>query len=89
MAKPLAVGDKVLCRLFNTPERKFYGESWVGEILDRSFEGNAVVTANDDGTSNVFIGKDQMRWLVTRDGYAPLPDGGIWLKRKEILRRVK
>jgi hypothetical protein len=32
MPKRIDVGDKVLCRLFNTPEDRFYGETWVGEV---------------------------------------------------------
>lgn len=30
----LKVGDKVLCRLFNVPENKFYGDYFTAEILD-------------------------------------------------------
>jgi hypothetical protein len=28
----IKVGSKVICRLFNTPEKKFYGDSFQGEI---------------------------------------------------------
>lgn len=82
MGRPLAVGDKVQCRLFNTPEGKFYGESWVGEILDIQ-----VLVRHSDIW--YLDGEEEMKYLVTRDGYAQLPGGWIWLKRKEILRRVK
>ncbi len=29
----LQIGDKVQCRLYNAPEGKFYGESWIGKIV--------------------------------------------------------
>jgi hypothetical protein len=29
----IKVGSKVICRLFNTPEKKFYGDSFEGEIV--------------------------------------------------------
>jgi hypothetical protein len=29
----IKVGSKVICRLFNTPEGKFYGDSFEGEIV--------------------------------------------------------
>jgi len=28
----IKIGDTVLCRLYNTPERKFYGELFTGRI---------------------------------------------------------
>lgn len=28
----IKIGDTVLCRLYNTPERKFYGEMFTGEV---------------------------------------------------------
>ena len=33
MAKELSIGDKVLCRYFNKPEGKFYGETFIAEII--------------------------------------------------------
>ena len=29
----MKTGDKVLCRFYNMPEAKFYGEYWKGEIV--------------------------------------------------------
>ena len=29
----MKIGDKVLCRFYNTPEGKFYGEYWEGKIV--------------------------------------------------------
>lgn len=29
----LKEGDYVVCRLFNTPEHKFYGEKWTWQII--------------------------------------------------------
>jgi len=29
----MKTGDKVLCRFYNTPEGKFYGEYWEGEVI--------------------------------------------------------
>lgn len=51
MAKPLAVGDKVSCRLYNTPDGKFYGESWASEILEIvwALAGNKLYLVNKDG----------------------------------------
>lgn len=36
MAKPLDVGDKVLCRYFNTPDNKFVGPTFEAEIMSIS-----------------------------------------------------
>ena len=33
MGAKLKVGDTVICRFFNGPERKFYGDYWRGEIV--------------------------------------------------------
>lgn len=33
MTKKLSVGDKVLCRFFNTPEGKFYGDTFIAKII--------------------------------------------------------
>ncbi len=40
------VGDRVVCRLYNTPEGKFYGESWNGKIVsvDKNSSKPYVVT---------------------------------------------
>lgn len=29
----IKIGDRVLCQFYNTPERKFYGGLWYGEIV--------------------------------------------------------
>ena len=29
----MKMGDKVLCRFYNTPEGKFYGDYWEGTIV--------------------------------------------------------
>lgn len=34
MSKRLEVGSKVLCRLFNSPEGKFYGVPFEGEVTE-------------------------------------------------------
>lgn len=82
MTRKLSVGDKVICRLYNTPEGKFYGESWIGEILEIDQE------AADYYYENIRL------WPLTagkkkpfRVSYPHL--GDIWLHRKEIKRRVK
>jgi len=33
MGRKLTVGDKVQCRLYNTPEMKFYGIGFTGTIV--------------------------------------------------------
>ncbi len=33
MARPLTEGDLVMCRLFNLPEGKFYGDTFTGHIV--------------------------------------------------------
>jgi hypothetical protein len=32
MGKPLTAGDQVVCRLYNSMDRKSYGETWTGTI---------------------------------------------------------
>ena len=68
MSKPLSIGDRVLCRLFNTPERKFYGARYIAVILEKA-EG-------DTGEKRYRVRQLDSLW-------------DTWLKRKEILRRVK
>lgn len=66
MSNKLSVGDTVQCRLFNTPEGKFYGPYFVGKI------------------TKIGMTKD-CPYFVESDS-KPF---GLWLKRKEIKRRIK
>lgn len=70
----LKVGDEVLCRLYNLPESKYYGEIWIGKILKITLPEN--VYRIEDLT------KKDKPYLVTRD------DSKIELGRHEIIRRV-
>jgi predicted RNA-binding protein len=36
----IKVGSKVICRLFNTPEKKFYGDSFQGEVVKIRLDDN-------------------------------------------------
>lgn len=36
MSRKLAIGDGVVCRFYNTPEGKFYGDYWQGIIINIS-----------------------------------------------------
>lgn len=33
MTKKLQVGDLVICKFYNTPDKRFYGEEWKAKIL--------------------------------------------------------
>ena len=45
----LQVGSKVLCRYFNTPENKFYGDTWEGEVIKIRFDDreNKIITVRN------------------------------------------
>lgn len=75
MSKKLSVGDKVQCRLFNTPERKFYGEYFTATIVN---------IANQPKYSNVWYVEPYYK------GYEVKREDGsnITLLRKEIIRRI-
>lgn len=73
MAK-LQIGDRVQCRYFNSPEGKFYGDYWIGTIIDiqmRPF-------------SAIYPYLEQQYFVKEDSGIASL-----WLHRKEIKRKVK
>lgn len=38
MTKKLCIGDKVICRFYNAPEHKFYGQHWTAVIKDIDFK---------------------------------------------------
>ncbi len=58
----ITVGDRVVCRLYNTPERKFYGKSWNGEVvsIDKSSEKPFVVT-RPSTYSNIALHRNEIR----------------------------
>lgn len=33
MSNRLKIGSKIQCRYFNTPDKRFYGESFVAEVI--------------------------------------------------------
>lgn len=79
----IKVGDKVLCKLYNTPERKFYGESWKGEVLEIRIEEKPPYRWSPAYQKYVPINDPYKVYRVSR---GELPD--IELRRKEILRII-
>lgn len=74
MSKKLSVGDEVECRLFNTPERKFYGPYFTATI----------VNIKEVKRSSVWYAELVKAYEVKRQ------DGSnIELYRKKIKRRIK
>ena len=69
----LKVGDKVVCRLYNSADRKFSPDTWVREIV----EINLTQRVAD-------LGVDDKPYVVKRPGYTTLA-----VARKEILRKTK
>jgi len=47
----LKIGDKVLCRFYNTPDHKFYGDYFTGIIED--------IFTNNTGEKIYFVNKEQ------------------------------
>ena len=74
----MKTGDKVQCRLFNTPEGKFYGDYWVGILLD--------IQERTVHSELWYVnGTKRTEYLVTQPNGLP----PIWLQRKEIKRIIK
>ena len=44
----IRIGDKVECRLYNVPEQAFYGETWIGEVLDIGPEPESIALNRRD-----------------------------------------
>lgn len=66
------VGDMVICKFFNTPDGKFYGDEFEAEILQI---GNNPSSYRGDMNKTIKIKKADY----------PFP---IWLQRKEVKRRA-
>jgi hypothetical protein len=71
MRHNLKVGSKVLCRYFNTPDNRFYGESFEAEVLatDNDKTQNYrparpyLVKRSDDGRMITLLRKEIKRVL--------------------------
>jgi hypothetical protein len=69
----IKIGTKVLCRYYNTPERKFYMEAWQGVV--RNIADDYIFS----GTTH------EKAYFVEKEGYT----NWIALRRKEILAVLK
>lgn len=76
MSKQLSVGNKVLCRFFNTPDKRFYGDYLVATIIEID---------TDHQFSYYWGPKKEVGYLVKFDEDRP----NLWLHRKEIKRRIE
>lgn len=76
MSKPLSVGDRVVCRFFNTPDKKFYGDHLTATIIEID---------NNHEFSYYWGPTIETGYLVKFDEHRP----DLWLHRKEIKRRIK
>lgn len=74
MSKPLTVGDWVECRLYNTPDRRFYGDCFTAVIVE-------IVPTR--GYPHYGYGPFGKNYTVRRQD-----DTTIVLHRNEIKRRV-
>jgi len=57
MARKLSVGDKVLCRYFNQPTGKFYGDTFTGTITN--------IHSSKFDSRDFTIKRDDMDYIVT------------------------
>lgn len=75
MARKLEVGDRVLCRFFNTPDNEFYGDYLTATIveIDNHYE-----------FASYYNPTIEIGYLVKFDEHRP----DLWLHRKEIKRRL-
>lgn len=65
MARKLGIGDKVACRFFNTPEGRFYGETFTGVIVDVLPEHRRpYVVRRDNGLTTGLQRKEILRRLT-------------------------
>lgn len=77
----LKIGDIVLCRFYNTPDKHFYGDYWQGQIMD---------IRKERLNSFWFPGKfyessDSKEYYIKSDNNSL----SFWMKRKEIKRIIK
>lgn len=94
MTKKLSVGDKVVFQMYNDPEKKFYGPTRLGEIVDivTKQEGKFISTLFNEQVQPDTVGiirpEDAIHFVVRwhDSGYATLRYST--LSRKEIKRRT-
>lgn len=75
MTRKLEIGDRVVCRFFNTPDKKFYGDYLKATIIGID---------NDHEFSSYWQPTIEVGYQVKFDEYRP----NLWLHRKEIKRRI-
>jgi hypothetical protein len=74
--RPLQVGDTVLFRLFNTPDKHFYGPIYEGKLVDTRY----VNYSEGYFRTEYKIECEKLRyWNVPSSGF-------IWVRRKEIIK---
>jgi len=62
----LRVGNIVLCRFYNTPAGKFYGEFWRGEIVAIDLSSDKPYTVSRGGTGTISLHRKEIKRVVVR-----------------------
>lgn len=71
----LKIGDRVLCRFFNSVEKAFYGDQWIGEIKD-------IKIPQDD------MPWWKYKSILVTQPHLSYQSPDVWLHDYEILRRM-
>jgi len=64
MAKPISEDDTVLCRLYNTPEGKFYGENFTATVKQvtqvKGWSSKSYLVSRD-GLPDIWIRREEIK----------------------------
>jgi len=60
------IGDKVVCRLYNSVDKAYYGEEWIGEILQdeifhREGKSNRPILVTRPDYPNIWLSRREVR----------------------------
>ena len=63
MRTRLKIGDNVYVRFYNTPEKKFYGEGWICQIVEIDHKKRKPITVNRSGTT-IDVYRKEVRYII-------------------------
>ena len=62
----LRVGNVVLCRFYNTPDKRFYGELWQGIITAIDLSRDKPYTISRVGAEPISLRRKEIKRIVVR-----------------------
>lgn len=66
--KPPAVGDTVVCRLYNAPEGRFYGDSWTGRVVAINLGADRPFTVTRPSGFDIDLWRKEIKSIIARGG---------------------